>query len=165
MDKKSLKVISGAQTGVDRAALDAALSLGIECGGSVPKGKKAEDGTVPAKYANLTELKTSSYPARTEKNVLDSDATLILCEGNPSGGTALTIELAQKHQKPFIVGSLKNHTGVLVEEVVQWLTELQPAVLNIAGSRESESPGIYMKSFDIVRMILTGYIKVPFQKQ
>jgi len=164
MDKKFFKIISGAQSGVDRAALDAALSLGIAYGGSVPKDRKDEDGIIPAKYKNLTELLSPSYSARTKQNILDSDATLILCEGKPSGGTALTAELAQKHQKPFIVGNLKNHTGELVEGIVKWLKETMPGVLNIAGSRESASIGIYMKSYDILRMILSGHIKVFDQK-
>ena len=77
MSKNNFKIISGGQTGADRAALDAAISLGVGYGGSVPPGRKAEDGIVPLEYTQLTELSSGSYSARTEKNIVDSDATLI----------------------------------------------------------------------------------------
>jgi len=159
--KKTLKIISGAQTGVDRAALDAALAIGLAYGGSVPKGRRAEDGTVPAKYDRLTELKAVSYKVRTEQNVIDSNATLIFSEGKPSGGTALTAEFAEKHKKPcHVVVFQRMNSGVIVENVVDWLNEIKPAVLNVAGSRESKNPGIYLKTYDILRMILSTYVKL-----
>ena len=85
-----LRVISGGQTGVDRAALDAAFELALECGGWVPAGRRAEDGPVDARYP-LRETAAGDYETRTRLNVRDSDATLILTRGRPSGGTALTV--------------------------------------------------------------------------
>src|SRR5438876_1977372 len=87
------KIISGGQTGVDRAALDVALELGIPCGGWCPQGRRAEDGVIPARYP-LRETPWWGYPQRTEWNVRDSDGTLILAEGEPDRGTVLTRELA-----------------------------------------------------------------------
>ena len=94
-----MKIISGGQTGVDRAALDAALETGIECGGFCPKGRRSEDGIIPEKYP-LTETKTDQYPERTELNVKKSDATLVLIDGEADRGTALTISLCKLHHKP-----------------------------------------------------------------
>ena len=97
------KIVSGGQTGVDRAALDVALELGVACGGWCPKGRRAEDGTIAERYP-LTETSTRAYPERTRRNVLDSDGTLILARGRPTGGTALTIKIAAETGKPcFIV--------------------------------------------------------------
>ena len=89
------KIVSGGQTGVDRAALDVALKVGIPCGGWCPKGRKAEDGAIPDRYP-LTETSSASYPVRTEKNVNDSDGTLILKVGPVTGGTARTVKAAKK---------------------------------------------------------------------
>src|SRR6266851_4977853 len=96
------KIISGGQTGVDRAALDVALELGIPCGGWCPKGRRAEDGRIPKRYP-LVETPTPAYPVRTEWNVRDSDGTLVLARGQASGGTALTIEFATDYGKPCLV--------------------------------------------------------------
>src|SRR5437870_6380616 len=92
------KIISGGQTGVDRAALDVALELGLPCGGWCPKGRRAEDGPIPARYP-LAETPWSGYPQRTLWNVRDSDGTLILVDGEPDRGTQLTIELAKRKKK------------------------------------------------------------------
>jgi len=79
------KIISGGQTGADRAALDFAIKRGIPHGGWIPKGRKTEDGTLPEKY-HLLEMPTGSYSKRTEKNILDSDGTLIVSHGLLTGG-------------------------------------------------------------------------------
>src|SRR5947209_11260398 len=86
------KIVSGGQTGVDRAALDVALELGLPCGGWCPKGRRSEGGRIPERYP-LRETTSAAYPARTRRNVLYSDGTLVLTNGPPTGGTALTIEL------------------------------------------------------------------------
>src|SRR5437867_4357828 len=93
------KIVSGGQTGVDRAALDVALELGVKCGGWCPQGRRAEDGRIDERYP-LQETPWDGYPQRTEWNVRDSDGTLILTCGEPDRGTALTIELVQRKKKP-----------------------------------------------------------------
>jgi hypothetical protein len=134
------RIVSGGQTGVDRAALDVALSLGIEHGGWCPRGRLAEDGTIPARYL-LTETASSDYAERTEKNVLDSDGTLILYRGRLSGGTSLTRSLAQWYRKPCITFDLEKRVNV--GRAQRWLDENKIRVLNVAGPRESSAPGIY----------------------
>ena len=99
------KIVSGAQTGADRGGLEAALARGVPVGGWVPAGRRAEDGTIPERFmqAGLVETRSSSYLVRTELNVKDTDATLILSftvEGAISGGTKRTAEFARKHGKP-----------------------------------------------------------------
>src|SRR5437660_8666127 len=96
------KLISGGQTGVDRAALDVALELGLPCGGWCPRGRKAEDGVIPDRYP-LAETPSPSYRQRTRWNVRDSDGTLILVRGRPTGGTALTLASARRLGKPVLV--------------------------------------------------------------
>jgi len=141
---RSLKIVSGGQTGVDRAALDAALELGIPCGGWCPKSRRAEDGPIPDRYP-LKETESASYPVRTEMNVRDSDGTLILTWGRPTGGTALTVRLARRHKKPSLVIDLKKPADPL--SFRNWLEKKEIGVLNIAGPRESEYPGISRLAF------------------
>jgi hypothetical protein len=95
------KIISGGQTGADRAALDVAIKLDIPHGGWIPKGRITEDGPLPAKY-QLQEMLTTSFPKRTEKNVIESDGTLIVSHGKPTGGSALTQKFAVQHNKPCL---------------------------------------------------------------
>lgn len=131
-------IVSGGQTGVDRGALDVAIDLGIPHGGWCPKGRLSEDGSIPSRY-DLTEHESSAYPARTEQNVIDSDATLILYEGRLGGGSLLTKRLAGKHGKPHLTIKLRADS---LNSVRRWLEEFKPAKLNVAGPRESTSPGI-----------------------
>ena len=104
------KIISGAQSGVDRAALDFALKFNIPYGGWIPKGRIAEDGPLPDKY-QLQEMPTSSYPKRTEQNVIDSDGTLIFSRGKPTGGTENTRKMVLKHKKQLLHIDLKLETS------------------------------------------------------
>ncbi|MDY0165433.1 MAG: putative molybdenum carrier protein [Thermoguttaceae bacterium] len=134
-----MKIISGGQTGVDRAGLDAARKLGLPHGGWCPRGRRAEDGTIPSRY-QLDETASADYTVRTERNVLDSDATLILCRDAPSGGTLLTISLAERHGKPILVVDPDDIAGA--DRIADWLREHDFPVLNVAGPRESQSPGI-----------------------
>jgi hypothetical protein len=133
------RIISGGQTGVDRAALDVAIELGLDHGGWCPAGRRAEDGPIDEVY-RLTETDSPEYTARTEKNVIESDATLIVCVGQPSGGTFLTRRLAQRHGKPLLVVSPRDRTAARTAR--QWLIEHAVCVLNVAGPRESTSPGV-----------------------
>jgi hypothetical protein len=135
-----LKIISGGQTGVDRAALDVAWELGLEHGGWCPKGRLAEDGPIEDKYI-LVETPKKEYVQRTEWNVRDSDATLIITAGKPTGGTAYTIEIAKYIKKPCYVvdPSQPEATG----DVREWIGREDVKVLNVAGPRESTLPGSY----------------------
>jgi len=144
------KIISGGQTGVDRAGLDAAMEAGIPVGGYCPKGRLAEDGTVPAHYP-LIELHRGGYPARTEKNVMESDGTLILNVGTLSGGTRLTLDCAKKHGKHSLVIQLDRDPAK--EPVIQWAKEHSIRVLNIAGPRESKSPGLHDTAIAFLRRL------------
>jgi len=144
-------IVSGGQTGVDRAALDAALSLGLNCGGWCPEGRRAEDGTIPDFYP-LKETPDRDYVQRTEWNVRDSDATLILCRGKPSGGTAMTVQFAKAAGKPVYLVDLE--ATVDEQGVRRWLDEQRVAILNIAGSRESQHPGIYRQTFTLLLNLL-----------
>jgi hypothetical protein len=134
-----MKIISGGQTGVDRGALDAALDLGLSRGGWCPRGRRAEDGPIDSRYP-LWECDTDDYAVRTEQNVLDSDATLILCRGPLQGGTRLTARLARRHGKPLLV--LNQFEPDAAGLLAQWLLAECPRVLNVAGPRESNEPGI-----------------------
>ena len=95
------KIISGGQTGADQAALDAAIELGIEHGGWVPKGRKTENGRLPKRY-RVKEITSIDYETRTELNILDSDGTLIFTHGKLADESVLTKRLAQKHNKPCL---------------------------------------------------------------
>jgi len=148
-----LKIISGGQTGVDRAALDAALQLGMDCGGWCPKGRRAEDGPIADVYP-LAETESEKYETRTEWNVRDADATLILARGLPlSGGSALTHELALKHGKPVRVIELNSANP---DAASRWIRESNARSLNVAGPRESQQPGIYDQSKNFLLHLLNG---------
>jgi hypothetical protein len=148
-----MKIISGGQTGVDRAALDFALACGIACGGWCPKGRRAEDCPIPDRYP-LTETDTDKYPARTALNVRDADATLILTRGQPDRGTALTQKLTQRYKKPLFVVDLDHPPEPA--EVRTWLDQQHVRVLNVAGPRESSCPGIGAQASQFLRAIFTG---------
>ena len=137
------KIVSGGQTGVDRAALDVALELGIPCGGWCPGGRRAEDGVIPAKYP-MQETESGDYSERTRLNVLDSDGTLILNRGVLSGGTALTAQIAGQNDKPHRVVDLEKPPKP--DDVVNWIRANHIRILNVAGPREEEYPGIHCKA-------------------
>ena len=147
----SIRIVSGGQSGVDRAALDAALALGIEIGGWCPAGRWAEDGPIPTRYP-LRETDASDPADRTRRNVRDSDATLILMLGPPCGGTALTLELAKEMDRPHQLVDLKSSPSS--QDIVTWIRRLGVQVLNVAGPRESEVPGIYGHAFDLLTQVL-----------
>ena len=147
------KLISGGQTGVDRAALDVALARDIPHGGWCPRGRRAEDGTIPARYL-LTETSSRSYAARTEQNVLEADATLILAQGCLRGGTKLTRGKAREHGKPCLVVDLAVECPSPAD-VRNWLAETNVRVLNVAGPRESQAPGIYGLATTFLAQVLS----------
>lgn len=133
------KIVSGGQSGVDRAALDTAIDLGIDAGGWCPRGRRAEDGILDNRYP-VQETPSRDYDQRTEWNVRDSDGTLILTTGKPEGGTARTIEAASHQGKPFFVVNLLGQGDI--KAVLFWLEFEEIGTLNVAGSRESKVPGI-----------------------
>jgi hypothetical protein len=145
------KLLSGGQTGVDRAALDVALALGLSCGGWCPQGRLAEDGPLPQRYP-LAETPSTAYPQRTKWNVRDADGTLVLTRGAPAGGTALTITLAARLGKPYLVLDLSAQPSVA--EVTAWAQKHQVGVVNVAGPRESVNPGIYAQAAAFLRQVL-----------
>jgi len=135
-----LCIVSGGQTGADRAALDVALILGLPIDGWCPRGRWAEDGAIPSRYP-LRETAGEDPGERTRANVRDSDATLVLTLGAPDMGTDLTIAAAAAWAKPCAVVDL---TVPGIEAVARdWLRRVQPRRLNVAGPRESSAPGLY----------------------
>ena len=147
MSNKIRKIISGGQTGADRAALDFALENGFEIGGWIPKNRRAEDGRISEKYPNLIETEAENPDARTELNVRDSDATLILSHGELTGGSKLTFELTGKYRKPSMhIDFSKINVQPAVEKMRKWLESIDCQVLNVAGARATEDSQIYEKT-------------------
>ncbi len=147
-------MISGGQTGVDRAALDAAISAGLACGGYCPRGRLAEDGAIPLRYP-LTELDSDEYDVRTRRNVETADATLILARDELTGGTLLTAGLAEQLGKPLLAVRLGDSAADSVA-ILDWLSRERPAVLNVAGPRESTTPGVYRAALDLLEPLFTA---------
>lgn len=147
------RIVSGGQTGVDRGALDAAIELGMEHGGWCPLGRRAEDGEIPIHY-QLTEHGTPGYSARTERNVVDSDATLILASGPLRGGTSLTQRFASQYARPLLI--IQMDEGFDPVEIRRWLIEQQVEVLNVAGPRESQAPGIQALTKQFLALVLAS---------
>lgn len=151
-------IITGGQTGVDRAALDAAMAAGIEVGGWCPPGREAEDGPIPLKY-HLKEAPMDASPAapgiprslRTEWNVRDSDATLIIISEKSAShdpGTQWTIKCAIKYRKPHL--KIIADDADAKDKIKCWIAGNAIKVLNIAGLPESKEPGLYLKTFDLL---------------
>jgi hypothetical protein len=137
------KIISGGQTGADRAALDVAVEMGIDHGGWVPKGRKTEEGPLPERY-QLKEMPTAGYADRTEQNVLDADGTLIFSHGKLTGGSALTRRLAKKHGRPWLHIDLAGANSFKAAgDVETWILDNAITILNVAGPKASEDPDIY----------------------
>lgn len=139
----ALCIISGGQSGADRAALDVARALGLPHGGFVPKGRWAEDGPIPPGYA-VWELESPEPAMRTAANVRHADATLIVTHGAPRGGTALTAALARDSGKPWLhldLGVLE--AGAAARLLAEWLAANPVGTLNVAGPRASEDTRIH----------------------
>ncbi len=134
------RIVSGGQTGVDRAALDFAMQRGIPCGGWCPRRRLAEDGPIDARYP-LQETSSDDYAQRTEWNVRDSDGTLILSWGPPSDGTAFTIQCAEDLGKPCFVVDVS--VSISVSDAISWISSRNIRVLNVAGTRASKAPDAY----------------------
>ena len=152
-----ISIVSGGQTGADRGALDAALASGVPCGGYCPRGRRAEDGPIPERYGGLVETESEDPAQRTERNVRDSDATLILSWGTPLGGTALTERLARRFDMPVLVVDLEPiPPDAAAAAIREWLAATRPRVLNVAGPRQSQAPGIAAAATAVLRSALCG---------
>lgn len=150
------RIISGGQTGADRAALDAALDAGFPCGGWCPKGRKAEDGRIPARYP-LTESTSSRYAERTRLNIEEADCTLVVTFGEPAGGSANTIEYARGLGVPCLhVDAAEHPLRQAAQRVYAWITEHHIETLNVAGPRASKEPRAYIAVYDLVSCLISG---------
>ena len=152
------KIVSGGQTGADRAALDVAIKLGVPHGGWIPKGRKTEDGKLSKKYG-LKETPSISYPQRAEMNVIDSEGTLIVSHGRLRGEAALTQKLAKKHNRPCFHINLKKTFAHKASEIVRfWIDARNIKILNVAGSRASKDPKIYRAVRNLLQLVITAYL-------
>jgi len=146
------KIISGGQTGADRSALDFAIKYFIPHGGWIPKGRITEEGRLDDKY-KLKEMPTVSYPARTEKNVKDSDGTLIFSRGKPTGGTDYTRKMVLRHQRQLLHIDLNQKTSYdAAYRILSWIEFYHINILNVAGPRASKDPAIYNDVYKILDM-------------
>jgi Circularly permutated YpsA SLOG family len=150
-----MQIWSGGQTGVDRAALDAALEFGYQIAGWIPKGRLAEDGAVPLKYATLREADTADYAERTRLNVRDTDATLVLAWGKTSGGTRETCRIAGELGRPLLVIDLNAvDASTAAGRIREWLQSLgHVGRLNVAGPRAGHAPSAYGRTQAILQIV------------
>lgn len=152
------RIVAGGQTGVDRAALDAALAAGVAAGGWCPRGRRAEDGPIPARYP-LQETAGSDYTERTCANVRDADGTLILAWGELAGGTRLAADCAHTLGRPWLSIDLAGLAGPAgrgeaVAKVCAWLAGHRIRTLNVAGPRASEAPEVYAAAHALMAALL-----------
>ena len=147
------KIISGGQTGADRAALDFAIQHGVPHGGWVPQGRKAEDGRIPDIY-QLQEMPTDSHRARTEQNAIDSGGTVVISHGKLTGrsGSAYAAKMARKHGRPRLHLNMAKLSIEKASQILRlWIVENKIEVLNVAGPRQSNDPKIHDTTFEVLR--------------
>ena len=148
------KIISGGQTGADRAALDVAIDYGIPHGGWIPKGRKTEDGRLSGKY-HLKEIQAISYPQRTELNIVDSDGTLIISHGNPTAESIFAQDMARKHRRPCLHIDLDEISQYKAVEITRYWIEVRGIQkLNVTGSKASEDDKIYESTKSLLQSVL-----------
>ena len=152
---KAFKIISGAQTGVDRAALDIALRHGIDCGGWCPAGRLDEFGRIPDRYP-VRELQAGGFAERTFQNVKDSDGTVVIYSGQLGGGTEQTVRACVELKRPH---ELINASKIPAEEAANLINAFVRAkkvgILNVAGPRQSE----WLEGYDYVSHVLAGFVR------
>lgn len=154
------KFVSGGQTGADQAALDTAIKLDVPHGGWVPKGRKTEDGRLDDRY-RVQEMPSSSYPKRTVQNIIDSDGTIIISNGELTNGSAYTRDMAAEHQKPWLHVNLNQISRFdAAMKICDWLLKNRIEIVNVAGPRSSKDPEIYQAVRDVLEsayyLSLTG---------
>lgn len=155
IQKDRIIVISGGQTGVDRASLDVALEMGVRCGGWCPQDRLAEDGTIASRYP-LKELAGGDYAERTRRNVVDSDATVVIYFGYLEGGTKLTVEFCEQAHKPLLlIDASSEQFSSAIDKMLQFTEEYRIKTLNIAGPRASKQPDAYAYT----KALLTTYLE------
>ena len=147
------RIVSGGQTGVDRASLDVAIKLGIDHGGWIPRGRLTESGALPQKY-HLTETSSSQYSVRTEKNVVAAEGILIISHGPLTGGSGYTREMAVKHGRPWLHMDLNQMAAFHAATAINnWILQKEIEILNVAGPRASDDPGIYQDTLNILESV------------
>ena len=155
--RSTLQIVSGGQTGADRAALDFARANGLRVGGWVPKGRLAEDGPIPEDYLGLLEADSADPAVRTALNVRDSDATLIVSHGPLAAGSLLTLQQATRAGKPVLHLDLDQvSTASAAEHLRRWLAATRPRILNVAGPRASEDARIASATEAVLQAALRG---------
>jgi hypothetical protein len=152
-----LKIISGAQTGVDRAALDTALKKHVPCGGWCPEGRIAEDGIIPERYPVL-ELVGAGYNERTRKNIQEADGTVIIYFAQPSGGTETTLLYCLHQKKPYLLLDARElDTGRAAQRIKEFADSLSGGTLNFAGPRASGESSAYQYASSAIEKFLVLY--------
>ena len=150
------RIISGGQTGVDRAALDTAIERRIQHGGWVPQGRSAEDGPLGSQYC-VEETPSPEVSLRTEWNVRDADATLIISHGQLVGGSKLTQQMAHQYDKPCLHVDLATlSVSDAAKQITHWLIAIRVKTLNVAGARHSEDTAVYKRTRELLHMVLSS---------
>jgi Circularly permutated YpsA SLOG family len=152
---RTLEIWSGGQTGVDRAAWDAARAAGLRTAGWVPGGRLAEDGAIPDIYTDVQETPSSDYAERTTWNIRDSDATLILYRNTLAGGSLFTRTEAERLGRPVLAVDLDAESETeVIRRVCRWLSGISGTRLNVAGPRASGDPAIYHLARGLIAAVL-----------
>lgn len=154
------KIVSGGQIGVDQAALDVAIKLGVPHGGWIQKGRKTQRGILPEKY-QLKEMPVAGFKDRIEQNVIHSDGTLIISHGELTGGADYSQKMAKEHNRPCLHIDLNEASVDMAgSKINTWIIENEIEVLNVTGSRTSEDAKIYKETMVIVEeIIFLGLLK------
>jgi putative molybdenum carrier protein len=152
-----VKIISGGQAGVDRAALDVALKHGIDCGGWCPAGRLDEFGRIPDLYP-VKELEHGAFTERTLQNVKDSDGTVIIYLGKLSGGTEQTVRFCEEQQRPHqLINASKISSAEAAKLIGGFVRRSKVVILNVAGPRKSEWPGGHDYAFRALETFLQDW--------
>ncbi|MFH1018883.1 MAG: putative molybdenum carrier protein [Pseudomonadota bacterium] len=151
---------SGGQTGVDRAAWDAAIDSGLKQTGWVPKGRQAEDGVIPDRY-EARETDRPDYVGRTERNLREADCTLIVSFGPPQGGTLFTMQMCRKYRRPHIAIDLElMQPEEARKRALEFLRRQNPSSINVAGPRGSFRPDVYPRAYEFLKALFDDLRKL-----